>query len=158
MARKTIEKICMQCNKKFMALLHHHKRGYGKFCSRSCTTKLTNKNSVVDPHKRFLEKIKINECWEWLGCKNSDNYGFFKIGKKMIGAHRFSYEHYYGQIPDGMCVLHKCDNPSCVNPSHLFIGTPKDNSIDRKQKDRGYRPQGEKCANSKLIDAEDIHS
>lgn len=107
--------------------------------------------------KRFHGSyVKEGFCWVWVKKrqKNKDyNYGIFVIyekGKKRIycGAHRYSYLVHVGEIPDGRCVLHKCDNPLCVNPKHLFIGTNEDNVNDMLSK--GRQAKGSRCSRSKL--------
>ena len=87
-------------------------------------------------NNRFWNNIlKKAKCWEWQGLKFPSGYG--RIGQKY--AHRFSYELYYDKIPKGMCVCHTCDNPSCVNPEHLWIGTRADNNRDRVKKGRSRK-------------------
>lgn len=96
--------------------------------------------------QRFWRKVqKSNDCWEWQGARA--NYGHFWAGKHMT-AHRMSYELAYGSIPDGLLVLHQCDNPFCVNPAHLFLGTQADNMRDMRNK--GRHTVGTASATAKL--------
>ena len=94
--------------------------------------------------KRFWRKIDArgeNECWDWLGWL-SGGYGRLCITSKTKLAHRVCWELIYGPIPEGLCVLHSCDNRACVNPEHLFLGTGQDNMDDMYQKGREYNPIG----------------
>jgi hypothetical protein len=99
---------------------------------------------------RLIEKIipRENGCWEWTDYKDKDGYGNIRIDGKNKKAHRVSYETFVGYIPEGMCICHTCDNPPCINPSHLFIGTFDDNNKDRDKKGRGIH--GEKVHTAKL--------
>lgn len=88
---------------------------------------------------RFFSKVKIaglNECWEWQAYKNKFGYGLFNVNYYATMAHRVSWELNNGPIPKGLYVLHKCDNPCCVNPNHLWLGTYKDNMRDCVAKGR----------------------
>jgi len=105
--------------------------------------------------ERFHEKWKINAdngCWEWTGAVAGRGYGEMKIPmtRRQEYAHRISYMIHYGEIPNGVLVCHTCDNPKCVKPSHLFLGTSKDNLQDMKEKDRHLR--GERNKMAKLTD------
>lgn len=96
---------------------------------------------------RFVTKGADDECWLFRARGNA-RYGRFQLqgrGGKHVGAHRFSYEMHHGPIPDGMVVMHKCDTPLCVNPGHLTVGTPKQNTRDMICKNRHARvaPKGE---------------
>lgn len=117
---------------------------------------------MIDLKERLSSHIKINpetQCWEWQGSKRN-GYGRMIVGsrtdktRKSQSAHRISYEIYHGEIPDGMEVCHKCDNPCCVNPSHLFIGTRQDNINDRERKGRNKLQYGSKNGRSKLNESQ----
>jgi hypothetical protein len=88
--------------------------------------------------KRFWDKVrKDNYCWEWTaGSRGKTGYGSLKVNKKVIDSHRVSWMIYFGSIPDGMCVCHKCDNRKCIRPDHLFLGTKGDNNRDMFRKGR----------------------
>lgn len=86
---------------------------------------------------RFWEKVEKTEtCWNWKAHKLKKGYGHFHSKGKEILAHRYSYELHKGKIPENLFVLHSCDNPSCVNPEHLWLGTKKDNRTDCESKGR----------------------
>lgn len=88
------------------------------------------------PFVRFMSRVRVRPlgCWERAG-----NYTMFRLGGRdapSVGQHRYMYELAYGPIPDGMWVLHRCDNPKCVRPTHLFLGTIADNNQDKARKGR----------------------
>ncbi len=124
-------------------------RTWAAIQTKACDLKLTRPTA----EERFWRKVKKgqnHECWNWLGCYNNSGYGQVRIDRKSILVHRFSWEIHKGKIPDEMCVLHKCDNPFCVNPNHLFLGTNQDNINDKMNKNRQPDLKGEKNGNSKL--------
>lgn len=81
---------------------------------------------------------KSGQCWLWVGARTSAGYGHFYIGKLAIYAHRFSWQIINGEIPKGLLICHHCDNPPCVNPNHLFLGTLSDNARDSAAKGRSH--------------------
>lgn len=86
---------------------------------------------------RFWDNVvKTPNCWYWVGCKNSNGYGNIRINYKIYLTHRLSYFIYFGDIPENMCVCHTCDNPSCVNPAHLWVGSRSENTRDMIKKGR----------------------
>jgi len=111
--------------------------------------------------ERFWEKVAflgagLDDCWEWRGGK-SKGYGEINRGgrgSEHLSAHRVSWELANDLIPKGMCVLHHCDNPSCVNPAHLFLDTQVENLQDMMRKGRSAR--GERVAGAKLTE-QDVH-
>lgn len=113
-------------------------------------------------NKEVIEStVVITEdgCWEWHACKSSVTTGYasMSLNGKSRSLHRISFEVYHRPLVQGECVLHKCDNRLCINPSHLFAGSKGDNNRDRAEK--GRSSQGESCHLSKLTEelAREIH-
>ncbi len=94
--------------------------------------------SDVSRFWKFVSIPDLFSCWEWTGNKHKRGYGKFWVDGRTDLAHRFSWVLHNGQVPESMFICHHCDNPSCVNPSHLFCGTPMDNRKDMVSKNRHY--------------------
>jgi hypothetical protein len=112
-----------------------------RLCSRECR----NLANGRPPEQRFWAFVKKSDdsraCWEWQGNRNDSGHGRFSWDGHKNYAHRFSYIIHIGPIPPGLLVRHRCDNPPCVNPSHLLLGTKGDNAQDAKE--RGLLPTGD---------------
>jgi hypothetical protein len=162
-AMSTILCTCRKCGKQFYANKYDvERRGGGKYCSRRCYgAGLTieerfwsrvNKDGPVPAHHP-----ELGPCWVWTAGKFEDGYGAIHTATERRGAvrrpqyaHRVSWELAYGPVPEGFWVLHHCDNPPCVRPAHLFLGTNLDNMQDMAAKQRGLN--GIKNHNAKLTD------
>ena len=110
---------------------------------------------------KFLSSFKMGKessCWNWLKAKSSTGYGTFWNSelRKNEKAHRVMWRYIQGYLSSDICVLHKCDNPLCVNPSHLFLGTYQDNSDDKMKKSRMKPNLGSKHGCSKLTESQVI--
>ena len=137
------------------------------FASGMCSThygRWQRRGDTTDPiapsqEERFLahvERGSSSECWVWTG-PTFKGYGSFSIQRApgqqtTIGAHRWAYNHWVSPIPEGFIVCHRCDNPPCVNPAHLFVGTHRDNAIDRERKGRGAALRGSQRSQAVLTE------
>lgn len=115
----------------------------------------------INTPEDFWDRVAIKlpqECWEWTGCILEDGYGQTRMNMQKHRTHRLAYQLTYGLIPDGLQVLHTCDNTKCCNPNHLWIGTTQDNTQDKITKGRARYLQGEELPQTKLtrVQAEEI--
>lgn len=108
--------------------------------------------SVIDRFHKYT--LKGDGCWEWIGSLMvRGGYGQLNDRKKLLKAHRLSYELYKGEIPKGLFICHKCNNSKCVNPEHLYAGTPQDNINDKIEAGTQFKippMRGEESPNAKL--------
>lgn len=176
-----IEAVCAKCGKKFhrerKCIIHRLTAGKPVYCSHQCSwvesVKARKERYAMHSYSHLLNdfqyekfwksirKTRNGGCWEWTGHTNINGYGVVNIGYKKMMAHRVSWILEYGDIPahedyHGMCVCHKCDNPKCVNPSHLFLGTNQDNVTDMVSKDRHTRGERNGCAKLSETDVREI--
>jgi hypothetical protein len=128
-----------------------------KFCSFACRDHIPAKERL---YLRIRKTNNKDDCWEWIGIRDRDGYGTFSFrtesGKREQRAHRVSWILEHGEIPDGLWVLHDCDNPPCCNPNHLMLGDNDLNSKHRTERGRNNPPRGERAAAAKLTTSQVI--
>lgn len=145
--RNRIARTCKTCQTQFEVQPHKIRTGGGLFCSRRCY----GISITIPLEEQFLQRLgRTTEdgCIIWAGLTAGNGYGVIGHRSRNVYAHRIAYERAHGPIPDGLWVLHRCDNPLCINPDHLFLGTQRDNIDDMVSKNRQCR--GESITSSKL--------
>lgn len=129
--RRYVMARCRSCYRHFPARVRYGRScGVQPYCSRSCFKD--------HPRRRFWRQVERGAgCWEWVGVRSKKGYGKFPLSRGDTRlAHRYAWELVRGPIPDNLCVLHHCDNPSCCRPDHLFVGSRADNNADMCAKGR----------------------
>ena len=144
-------KKCQVCHKEFK--IQNQRDEKAKFCSWKCRKV---KNLSINYLLQFIEIDDKTKCWNWKSTKDKNKYGTKKYKGKYYKTHRLFYEICNGKIPKDMCVCHRCDNPSCCNPDHLFLGTQLENIQDMINKNRQRSAIGEINKSSKLTEIEVI--
>lgn len=153
MPSKPITLICVRCSTPFVT----RNRGV-QCCSRSCAMKHRVLPCTPLEVRLWSRVTFTDECWEYSGARHEFGYGMIGLGGrrgKQTSTHRLVWLIFFGEIPPKIEVLHKCDNPPCIRPDHLFLGTQGDNNTDAKQKgrSRGGSLPGTKHPNAKMTEA-----
>jgi len=153
MAKHDLNRTCPRCSKKFIARFPKI-----VFCSHPCAD-AAMKLPIEERFLRHVSNYRGEGCWEWIGSTrgttcSGKRYGAFGVNGRLESAHRVSWTIFVGPIPSGSLVLHGCDNPACVRPSHLFLGDHLSNAADKMAKGR-FRPSpGERNGGAKLTEAD----
>lgn len=152
------ERVAFPCSECGVVLfdLACNRTGARVFCSNACYQRARGKDADRRLSQRFWSKVdRSGDCWVWTGGTDQHGYGQFVAQNRRLRAHRVAYELTHGAIPDDTSVCHRCDNPPCVRPDHLFLGSHQDNMDDMNRKGRhGRSPaRGETAGNAKLTDA-----
>lgn len=161
MTIKNRKRKCLTCKKDFFEKKSDSNDQWEnrKYCSAKCNN--ASEERKTDIFTR-LEKfqIKKDSCWGWSGSKDGKGYGILSSrngrGFSPEKAHRVSYEKENGKIPEGLNICHKCDNPECTNPDHLFAGTQKQNMMDCSAKNRISQKSKDNLKHEKALSDDDI--
>lgn len=148
-----LKKNCEHCGAEFQVRPSYERI---RFCGKPCFLEHSKEQPLEVRFWNAVVKGEGDECWLWTGSKGKSGYGVIgqsrSDGGGILKSHRVSWEIANGPITNGLWVLHKCDVRLCVNPDHLFLGTPKDNTQDCVRKGRHNPPRGEKCKGSRTHD------
>lgn len=140
---------CEECGKRYRRVPSRAR--ISRYCSRACLGVANGNRYRKYDIGRLIAKIKGDECVEWPGSRDRHGYGWSSLKNKSVHAHRVAYALANPGVPAPPCVLHRCDNPPCINPRHLFGGTNQDNVDDMVRK--GRKPRGSKHHHAKLTEA-----
>jgi hypothetical protein len=150
------QKACDHCSKAFSKDPRYSKRYFARqrFCSQECAGKAwrdeaaANRPAIKDALFAKADIQPASECWQWMGSTDKDGYGVFSYERKTLKAHRVALELSGVHVEKGQFVCHTCDNPKCINPAHLYVGTPQRNVADKVERQR--QPKGEGIHAAKL--------
>lgn len=147
--------VCEVCGTAFSVYPADIRKGGGLCCSTPCRNRRLAERNRRDIVESFWAHVdKTTSCWLWTGGVNRDGYGQLSRNRTTIRANRLSWEIHYGVIPPKMLVLHDCpggDNPRCIHPDHLWLGTDADNNLDCAEKNR--QAKGERCGSARLTES-----
>lgn len=157
------KKCCVKCGAEFSKRIRDSKSQWEAriYCSMACKNKhegIARTIPIEERFWRFVVKGVGDECWSWSGAHDGRGYGHIMtaVGKSPTKAYRLSYIIHNGCIGDGLVVRHKCDNPNCVNPSHLETGTQKDNAEDMVKRGRQNKKSLLNLNHEKKLDQQQI--
>ena len=166
--KPTVPQTCQQCSSTFLTWPYRLRAGQAKFCSDTCRFEHRRRQVRDTLSTRFWSRVDRSGdgCWPWTGKnRRKDGRGVLSVNNRPEHAPRVAWELTFGPIPDGLWILHECDNPPCCRPSHLLLGTPADNVADRVRRERSGKgdeswsrmhperlARGERVASAKLTE------